>query len=124
LTDAIGPPWWRVLFTKILWVSDQREPSGRLSATPARYPVVDPERWIMTATVTKLDNRRHATGKAGGPTIRAAIDAFLDSPKIKGNRNTLRAYTGVLDRTAEEIGADRALASVEDSEIGGALTEL
>ncbi|MGH3669350.1 MAG: tyrosine-type recombinase/integrase [Pseudonocardiaceae bacterium] len=78
----------------------------------------------MAATVTTLDNRRRGTGKAGGPTVRAAIDAFLDSPKIKGNRNTLRAYTGVLDRTAEQIGAVRALAGVEDSEIGDALTEL
>ena len=54
----------------------------------------------------------------------AAIDAFLDSPKIKANPNTLRAYTGVLDRTADQLGADRALADVEDSEIGDALDGL
>lgn len=78
----------------------------------------------MAATVTKLKTARRGTGKAGSSTVRAAIDAFLDTPKIKANPNTLRAYTGVLDRTAEQIGADRALAGVEDSEIGDAMTEL
>jgi integrase len=78
----------------------------------------------MAATVTKLENRRRASGTACGPTVRASIDAFLDSPKIKGNPNTLRAYTGVLDRTGEQIGPDRALADVEDDEIGEALATL
>ena len=55
----------------------------------------------MAATVTKLEIRRRGTGKAGGPTMRAAIDAFLDTPKVMGSPNTLRAYTNVLDRTAE-----------------------
>ncbi|GGM80646.1 hypothetical protein GCM10012275_59130 [Longimycelium tulufanense] len=50
----------------------------------------------MTATVAKFETRHGRTEKAGGPTVRAAIDAFLDSPKAKGNPNTLRAYTGVL----------------------------
>jgi hypothetical protein len=49
---------------------------------------------------------------SGGPTVRAAIDAFLDTPGIKNTPNTLRAYTGVLDRTATVIGADRTLAGV------------
>ena len=50
----------------------------------------------MEATITKLETRRRSSGKAaGGPTVRAAIDAFLDSPKVKGNPNTLRAYTNV-----------------------------
>jgi integrase len=82
----------------------------------------------VAATVTTLKTRRSGRqqkpAKAGGPTVRAAIDAFLDSPKIKSNPNTLRAYTNVLDRTAEEIGPDRKLASIEDNEIGDALTEL
>ncbi|MFD4190509.1 tyrosine-type recombinase/integrase [Amycolatopsis thermoflava] len=74
--------------------------------------------------MTKLDTRRAGTGKTGGPTVRAAIDAFLDSPTIKGNPNTLRAYTGVLDRAAEVLGPDRALADVVDDEIAEALTAL
>ena len=78
----------------------------------------------MAATVTKLKPRRRETTKAGGPTVRAAIDTFLDTPKIKGNANTLRAYTGVLDRVAEVAGPGRKLAGVEEDEIGGALAEL
>jgi len=78
----------------------------------------------MTATVTKLDNRRRGTGTAGGPTVRTSIDAFLDTPKIKGNANTLRAYTNVLDRAAEVIGPGRKLAEVDDDEVGDALAEL
>lgn len=78
----------------------------------------------MAATVTKLENRRRGTGMASGPTVRAAVDAFLDSPKVKSNANTLRAYTNVLDRAAEVLGPDRALADVDDAEIGDALIEL
>lgn len=80
----------------------------------------------MTATVTKIDTRRPppGTGKTGGPTVRAAIDAFLDSPKIKANPNTLRAYTNVLDRTGQHLGFGRPLAGVDDDEIGGALAAL
>jgi integrase len=80
----------------------------------------------MAATVTKLENRRRmpATGTAGGPTIRASIDAFLDSPSIKSNPNTLRAYTNVLDRTGEQLGPSRTLAGVDDEEIGEALATL
>lgn len=80
----------------------------------------------MAATVTKLENRsrKPGAGAAGGPTVRASIDAFLDSPKIQGNPNTLRAYTNVLDGTGEQIGPDRALAGVDDDEIGEALATL
>jgi integrase len=56
--------------------------------------------------------------------VRAAVDAFLGSPKIGGNPNTKRAYTGALDRTAEQLNPDRALAEVTDAEIGDVLTEL
>jgi hypothetical protein len=48
-----------------------------------------------------------------GVTVRASIDAFLDSPKIKGNSNTLRAYTNALDRISEQFGPDRALAGAQ-----------
>ncbi|MEU6262558.1 tyrosine-type recombinase/integrase [Saccharopolyspora shandongensis] len=80
----------------------------------------------MAATVTKLENRRRTpgAGAAGGPTVRASIDAFLESPKIKGNANTLRAYTNVLDRTGEQLGPARPLAGVVDAEIGEALATL
>jgi integrase len=78
----------------------------------------------VAATVTKLKTARRGTGKAGGPTVRAAIDAFLDSPKIKGNPNTLRAYTNVLDRAAEQVGPGLTLADLDDTEIGAALTAL
>lgn len=82
----------------------------------------------MAATVTKLETRRRDSGTAakatGGPSVRASIDAFLDTPKVKGNPNTLRAYTNVLDRTAGVLGAGRKLAGVADSEVADALTEL
>jgi hypothetical protein len=52
--------------------------------------------------------------------MRAAIDAFLDTLKVKSTPNTLRAYTNVLDRTAEQVGPGRKLADVDDLEIGDA----
>jgi integrase len=80
----------------------------------------------VAATVTKLKNRRRtpSAGATGGPTVRVSIDAFLDSPKIKGNANTLRAYTNVLDRIGEQLGPGQPLAGVDDGEIGEALTTL
>ncbi len=80
----------------------------------------------MAATVTRLKTRRNEKWRArpGGPTVRASIDAFLDTPKVKGNPNTLRAYANVLDRAAELIGAGRKLAGVEDGEVADALDEL
>jgi integrase len=83
----------------------------------------------MVVTVTKLKTRRRVRG-AGQPVhppswpFQLRWIAFLSSPKIKGNANTLRAYTGVLDRAAEAIGPDRALADVADTEVGDVLTEL
>ncbi|MEV6906046.1 hypothetical protein [Amycolatopsis sp. NPDC051071] len=77
----------------------------------------------MAATVTQLGTRRTAPGKTGGPAVRAAIDAFLDSPKIRTNPNTLRAYTNMLDWAAETLGPGRALADVAE-EIAVALTAL
>jgi integrase len=78
----------------------------------------------MAATVTNLATRRRGPSAPGGVTVRAAIDAFLDSPNVKGSANTLRAYTNVLDRTADELGPDRALAGVDDEEIAAALAAL
>jgi site-specific recombinase XerD len=80
----------------------------------------------VAATVTKLETLRgrQRSAKVGGPTVRAAIDGFLDSPNVKANPNTLRAYSGVLDRVDEEIDSRRKLAEVHDDEIADALTEL
>jgi hypothetical protein len=80
----------------------------------------------VAATVTKLESQRgrQQPSTAGGPTVRAAIDTFLDSPNVRATPNTLRAYTSVLDRVGEEIGTRRRLAEVLDDEIAGALTEL
>ena len=80
-----------------------------------------------TATVTNLDSRRPVPargGGGGGPTVRQAVDKFLDAPKVAGNANTLRAYTNVLYRTAAELGPDRPLAGVAADEIAAALTKL
>ena len=72
----------------------------------------------MAATVANLDAQRgrQQPAKAGGPTVRAAIDGFLDSADVRANPNTLRAYTSVLDRVGEEIGTRRRLAEVSDDE--------
>ncbi|CAI7978959.1 conserved hypothetical protein [Frankia sp. Hr75.2] len=78
----------------------------------------------MAATVTQLDARRLGPGPAGGPTVRAAVDAFLDAPAVRGNPHTLRAYTNVLDRVAELLGPDQALADLVADDIGDALAEL
>lgn len=77
------------------------------------------------APVTDLRSRRPGPARRGsGPTVRRAVDAFLDSPKIAGNANTFRAYTGVLDRTAAELGPGRQLDDVGDDEIEATLTAL
>src|SRR5664280_394593 len=78
----------------------------------------------MAAWAARLEQRQHATGTAGGLTVRAAVDAFLDSPKINRSPHTRRAYANVLDRTADVLGAERDLAGVSDAELGEALTRL
>src|SRR5450759_1531934 len=78
----------------------------------------------MAASAARLEQRPHATGTAGGLTVRAAVDAFLDSPKINRSPHTRRAYANVLDRTADVLGAERDLAGVSDAELGEALTRL
>lgn len=80
----------------------------------------------MAATAAKLETRRgrQRPAESGGPTVRAAIDGFLDSPDVRATPNTLRAYTSVLDRVGEEIDSRRRLAEVLDDEIAGALTGL
>jgi integrase len=74
--------------------------------------------------VTDLDSRRPAPTRRGGPTVRPTVDAFLDAPTVGGHANTLRAYTGVLDRAAAELGPDRPLAAVADDEMAATLSGL
>jgi|KBSSwiStaDraftv2_1062776.scaffolds.fasta_scaffold02927_12 integrase len=76
----------------------------------------------MAATVTTLDTGR--PGPAAGPTVRQAVDTFLDAPKIAGNAHTLRAYTNVLDRVAEHLGPDQPLADLTGTDVGEALDAL
>ena len=78
----------------------------------------------MVTTVVNLRPRPHGTRNISGPTVRCAVDAFLDTPKINRSPHTRRAYTNVVDRVAELLGAGRALAGVDDAEIGQALTTL
>jgi len=55
-----------------------------------------------------------------GPSLRAAVDAFLSSAAC-ANANTRRAYTTVLDRVLAELDGQRALAEVTGDELGGVL---
>jgi integrase len=56
-------------------------------------------------------------------TIAEAADAFLSSPRI-GSPNTRRAYAGVLDRLAAELGPGRLLGAVPGDKIADALRSL
>jgi len=58
-----------------------------------------------------------------GSSLRAAVDAFLSSHRC-ANRHTRRAHTNVLDRVADQVGADRELAGVPGSDFADALGEL
>jgi hypothetical protein len=46
--------------------------------------------------------------------VRAAVDRLLSSPRCR-NRNARRAYTGTLDRLADQLGVDRVLADVYET---------
>jgi integrase len=74
--------------------------------------------------VVDLGAQRRGQASARRPTVRASIDAFLDSPAIMTTANTLRAYSNVLARVAERLSADRPLGDVADLEVGEALTAL
>jgi hypothetical protein len=62
-------------------------------------------------------------GDRPGTTVRQAVDRFLSSKRCE-NPNTRRAYAGVLDRLAETVGADRALAGVTGEELAADLEAL
>jgi integrase len=71
----------------------------------------------MTADITK------PRGRGADVTLRGAADAFLSSPRCE-NHNTRRAYAGVIDKLAIELGAFRELADVTDEEIAALLEAL
>jgi hypothetical protein len=51
-------------------------------------------------------------------TLAEAADAFLPSPRV-ASPNTRRAYTGVIDRLATELGLHLQLAAVPGDEVAG-----
>jgi hypothetical protein len=57
--------------------------------------------------------------RGGAVTLAAAADAFLSSPRT-ASPNTRRAYAGVIDRLAAELGPHRPLAAVPGDEIAAA----
>jgi hypothetical protein len=61
--------------------------------------------------------------RGGAATLAEAADAFLSSPRA-ASPNTRRAYAGVLDRLAAELGPGRQLAAVPGDEIAAALRRL
>jgi hypothetical protein len=61
--------------------------------------------------------------RGGSVTLAGAADAFLSSPRV-ASPNTRRAYAGVLDRLAAELGPGRQLAAVPGDEIAVALRSL
>jgi integrase len=61
--------------------------------------------------------------RGGAVTVAEAADAFLSSPRV-GSPNTRRAYAGVLDRLAAELGPGRQLAAVPGDEVAVALLRL
>jgi integrase len=61
--------------------------------------------------------------RGGTVTLAEAADAFLSSPRAD-SPNTRRAYAGVLDRLAAELGPGRQLTAVPGEEIAAALRRL
>lgn len=55
-------------------------------------------------------------------SVAEAIEAFLATPRVNTSTNTHRAYTGVLHRIANQLGPTRALANIDHTEIGAAIT--
>ena len=61
--------------------------------------------------------------RGGAVTLAEAANAFLSSPRA-ASPNTRRAYAGVLDRLATELGPHRQLAAVPGDEIAAVLCRL
>lgn len=49
-----------------------------------------------------------------------AIEAFLAVRRARSAAATIRAYAGVLNQIADQIGVDRALGTVGDDELAAA----
>ena len=52
---------------------------------------------------------KQPASQGAGVTLQAAADAFLSSPRCE-NANTRRAYAGVIDRMAVQLGSEKAVA--------------
>ena len=61
--------------------------------------------------------------RGGAVTVVEVVGAFLSSPRV-ASPSTRRAYAGVLDRLAGELGLGRQLAAVPGDEIAAALRRL
>jgi len=61
--------------------------------------------------------------KVATATVRDTVDAFLSSPRC-ANPNTRRAYTGVLDRVLDEVGAEVELGQVSGEQLAEVLERL
>ena len=61
--------------------------------------------------------------RGGAVTLAEAADAFLSSPRA-ASPSTRRAYAGVIDRLAAELGPHRQFAAVPGDEIAAALRRL
>jgi hypothetical protein len=61
--------------------------------------------------------------RGDGVTLADAADAFLSFPRV-ASPNTRRAYTGVLDRLAADLGPGQQLAAVPGDEIAATLRSL
>ncbi len=81
----------------------------------------------MSVAVTRRAGKPAAGGVAairgGAVTLAEAADAFLSSPRA-ASPNTRRAYAGVIDRLAAELGPGRPLAAVTGDEVAAALRRL
>ncbi len=74
----------------------------------------------MTGRKSKPPSGAVTAIRSGAVTLAEAADAFLSSPRI-ASPNTRRAYAGVIDRLAAELGPHRPLAAVPGDEIATAL---
>ena len=77
----------------------------------------------MTGRKSKSPSGEVTAIRGGAVTLAEAADAFLSSPRA-ASPNTRRAYVGVIDRLAAELGPHRQLAAVPGDEIAAALRRL
>jgi integrase len=77
----------------------------------------------MTGRPAKSAAGDVVTIRRGAVALAEAADAFLSSPRV-ASANTRRAYAGVIDRLAAELGPGRPLAAVTGDEVAAALRRL